>query len=131
MRSATCSPSIHCCQARTRHGCLFSATTARAGPNWPARITVDEVMDAIPRIIALAGENPLDFGTHSLHIGGCTALFAAGADMTVIRTMGRWSSDAYQLYVRACFERCCSWSKKAGSADVTDIEGTIDEVEYY
>jgi len=51
--------------------------------------------------------------------------------MTVIRTMGRWSSDIYQLYVRACLERCCHWSKRAGSVDVTDVEGTIDEVDYY
>ena len=27
----------------------------------------------------------------------------AGADPLVIRTMGRWSSDCYRLYVRACF----------------------------
>ena len=51
--------------------------------------------------------------------------------MTVIRTMGRWSSDLYRLYVRACFEQCRSWSARAGSATVTaDIEA-FDEVEEY
>ena len=50
------------------------------------------------------GDDPSEFGAHSLRIGGATALFAAGADPTVIRTMGRRSSDCYRLYVRACFE---------------------------
>jgi hypothetical protein len=77
------------------------------------------------------GENPTQFGTHSYRIGGATALFAAGADETVIRTMGRWSSDIYQLYVRACFERCCEWSRRAGSTQVTDVARIMDEVDFY
>ena len=35
-----------------------------------------------------------------MHRGDPTALFAAGANETVIRTMGRWSSDLHRLYVR-------------------------------
>ena len=77
------------------------------------------------------GENPTDFGTHSYRIGGATALFAQGADPTVIRTMGRWSSDIHQLYVRACYERCCEWSRLAGSAVVTDVVVDFDEVDAY
>ena len=77
---------------------------------WPngAPLTVDQVRAAVKRTMAAAGLNPDRFGAHSLRIGGATALFAAGADPTVIRTMGRWSSDIYRLYVRACFERCCA-----------------------
>ena len=69
-----------------------------------------------------------------MRIGGATALFAQGAHETVIRTMGRWSSDIHRLYVRACFERCCYWSKAAGSTSVTDVAGaSFDEAdeEYY
>ena len=43
-----------------------------------------------------------NFGTHSLRIGGATALFAQGADPTVIRTISQWSSDIYRLYVCTC-----------------------------
>jgi hypothetical protein len=46
--------------------------------------------------------------------GRATTLFAAGADATVIRTMGRWSSDIYRLYVRACFSQTIAWSRQAG-----------------
>ena len=45
-------------------------------------------------------------------------------------TMGRWSSDIYQLYVRACFERCCEWSRRAGSTRVTDV-ASFSEVDDY
>ena len=81
----------------------------------------------IKDLMACVGENPDHFSTHSARIGGATALFAAGADETVIRTMGRWSSDIHRLYVRACFERCCDWTKKAGSTVVTDVARIFDE----
>lgn len=94
-------------------------------------ITYEDVLHAIRAIVRLSGEDPSEFGTHSLRIGGATALFSAGADMTTIRTLGRWSSDIYHLYVRACFEKCCSWTQRAGSVELTDVEGTVDEVDYY
>ena len=91
------------------------------------------VMLAIRRCMARIGEDPAHFGTHSLRIGGATALFAAGADATVIRTMGRWSSDLYRLYVRACFEKSIEWSKRCGSTSVREIAGVREfyEVDYY
>jgi hypothetical protein len=89
------------------------------------------VMNWTRDLLRSIGENPLQFGTHSFRIGGATALFAAGADETVIRTMGRWSSDIHRLYVRACFERCVEWTKHAGSTSVTDVAQEFDEVDDY
>ena len=78
------------------------------------------------------GESPEGYSTHSLRIGGATALFAQGANETVIRTMGRWSSDLHRLYVRACFEQCCAWTKKAGSTSSKAVAGTeFAEVDDY
>jgi hypothetical protein len=85
----------------------------------------------IKGLMAAVGEHPTEFATHSLRIGGATALFAAGANETVIRTMGRWSSDLYRLYVHACHEQCCLWSAKAGSTEVSPLSGTFDEVDDY
>ena len=88
--------------------------------------------DVVRSVMQASGESdPSQFGTHSLRIGGATALFAAGADPTVIRTMGRWSSDCYRLYVRACFESTLKWSRLAGSTQVSDLAGEFDEVDYY
>ena len=94
-------------------------------------LTYESLLAWVKRLMASVGENPDEFGTHSLRIGGATALFAMGADPTVIRTMGRWSSDCYRLYVRACYEATMAWSVKAGSADVTDLAGEFDEVADY
>jgi hypothetical protein len=79
------------------------------------------------------GERPEQFGTHSYmyRIGGSTTLFAAGADATGIRTMDRWSSDIYRLYVRACFSQTIAWSRKAGSTVVQDVAQEYDEVDCY
>jgi hypothetical protein len=82
-------------------------------------------------LMAAVGLDPNEYGTHSYRIGGATALFAQGADPTVIRTMGRWSSDIYRLYVRACFDRCCQWTAQAGSCAVTDSVVDFDEVDDY
>ena len=81
------------------------------------------MLEEIHNLMASIGETASEFGTHSLRIGGATALFAQGATELVIRTMGRWSSDIHRLYVRACFEQCCAWTKAAGSAKVSDIAG--------
>jgi len=100
-----------------------------AGTRNPLRS--DDILSLTRRLMSAVGEDPSQFGTHSYRIGGATALFAKGANETVIRTMGRWSSDIHQLYVRACFERCCEWTRMAGSADVTDVAQSFDEVDDY
>ena len=92
----------------------------------------EEIAEWTRKLMAAIGENPSQFGTHSYRIGGATALFSAGANETVIRTMGRWSSDIHRLYVRACFEDCCEWTRLAGSSSSKDVaSGEFDEVDYY
>ena len=94
-------------------------------------LTYAAVLNAVKELMAAIGEDASHFGTHSMRIGGATALFAAGANETVIRTMGRWSSDLHRLYVRACFEQCVDWTRKAGSTIVSDLAGEFDEVDDY
>jgi hypothetical protein len=101
----------------------------KAGTVEPLR--TGQVMSITRRLMLSIGEDASQFGTHSYRIGGATALFAAGADETVIRTMGRWCSDIHQLYLRACYERCCEWTRKCGSTSVTDVALTFDEVDDY
>jgi hypothetical protein len=94
-------------------------------------LAYQRVLSMTRELMAAIGEDPSQFGTHSYRIGGATALFAAGANETVIRTMGRWSSDLHRLYVRACFEQCVEWTRRVGSTRVSDLAGTFDEVDFY
>ena len=41
-----------------------------------------------------------DYSSHSLRIGAATAAAAAGVPHATIQLLGRWSSDAYKLYIR-------------------------------
>ena len=43
---------------------------------------------------------PQDIAGHSLRSGGATSLAEAGADFDTIQAAGRWSSDAFRIYIR-------------------------------
>ena len=90
-------------------------------PSTNTPLRYDTINALIKDLMQRVGESAEGFSTHSLRIGGATALFARGATETIIRTMGRWSSDLHRLYVRACFEQCCAWTRKAGSATVSEV----------
>ena len=93
-------------------------------PNGDA-FSVADIRDLVKLLAVSIGEPAAEFGAHSLRIGGATALYAAGADPIHIKTMGRWSTDCWRLYVRACFEQTLEWTRRAGSQQVHDVQGTI------
>ena len=62
--------------------------------------TVEDVRRMVKVLMASQGLDPLEFGAHSLRIGGATALFKAGVSHVIIQVMGRWDSDAYEAYCR-------------------------------
>jgi len=43
---------------------------------------------------------PSEYSLRSLRIGGATTLMALGAPPEAVRTMGRWASDAFRIYLR-------------------------------
>lgn len=100
-------------------------------PSTNKPLTYHYMLTVVHQLVSSIGLNPAEYGTHSLRIGGASALFAAGANDTVIRTMGRWSSDIHRLYVRACYEQCLDWTRRCGSASSTSIAADIDEVDDY
>ena len=94
-------------------------------------LTTNRVREWTRALMISIDEDPAQFGTHSYRIGGATSLFAAGADPIIIRTMGRWSSDCYRLYVRACFNTTLDWTARCGSQIVDDVAGEFEEVDCY
>jgi hypothetical protein len=43
---------------------------------------------------------PTDIAGQSMRSGGATSLAEAGADLATIQAVGRWSSDAFKIYIR-------------------------------
>ena len=43
---------------------------------------------------------PRNIAGHSLRSGSATSLAETGADLATIQAIGRWSSDAFRIYIR-------------------------------
>ena len=65
--------------------------------------------------MAAAGRDPDKYGAHSLRIGGATAALAAGVPPSLIRLMGRWSSDIYEIYCRISMQSAMSAGRAIAS----------------
>ena len=90
--------------------------------------TVAQVRDMVKSCMEAAGQPPERYGAHSLRIGGATAALAAGVSPQLIRLMGRWSSDIYELYCRQSRESALDVGRAIASAVVTSMEqGFHDE----
>ena len=71
----------------------------------PIRVTAAQIRGLIRHGAALddlesKGFHPSRIGSHSLRAGGAVALKLAGCDDTMIRKLGRWSSDTFLVYIR-------------------------------
>ena len=91
---------------------------------WPdgTPLCVSEVRACVKRVAAAAGQDPNRYGAHSLRIGGATAALAAGVPPALIRMMGRWSSDVYQIYCRMSLESALNVGRALASAQVTPAQ---------
>ena len=103
-----------------RDGPLFCTAEGRA-------ITVDLLRDEVRAMMAAIGLDPSLYGAHSLRIGGATAALAAGIPPALIRIMGRWSSDIYEIYCRMSVEAALGVGAAIGSATVTRPEDGFHE----
>ena len=101
------------------HGPLFCHSDGRA-------ITVGEVRDEVKLVMQAAGQPPSLFGAHSLRIGGATAALAAGVPPQLIRLMGRWSSDIYEIYCRLSAQAALGIGAAIGSATVSPLHARFE-----
>jgi hypothetical protein len=76
-------------------------------------VTYDYFKRTLKAHLSALGEDPSFLTSHSLRIGGATALLAAGASETTVKQAGRWlSSDMPQLYAHASTSSVQSFSDK-------------------
>ena len=89
--------------------------------------TVREVRDYVKELMGLIGLDPRLYGAHSLRIGGATAALAAGVPPSLIRLMGRWSSDIYEIYCRMSLQSAVSVGQAISAAMVSGMEETFED----
>ena len=51
-------------------------------------------------LLQLAGYDQHSYASHSFQISAATMAAVAGLPAWLIKIMGRWSSDAYQIYIQ-------------------------------
>ena len=89
------------------------------------QIKYDKFSATLKRMVAVQGFDPEKFSTHSLRIGGATALAAAGIPDSTIQTLGRWKSLAFLAYIRtsiATLQRALLSMINPGTVTSRDIE---------
>ena len=82
-----------------------------------------KVRGMVKRLVAFGGEDPALYGAHSLRIGGATAALAAGVPALVIKAMGRWGSDVYEIYAHLSDTAARSFGRDVTSVDYGEVKG--------
>jgi hypothetical protein len=70
------------------------------GSVWGCAISRSHVADELKKAGRELGEDADDFASHSLRIGGATALHAMGVPDSVIMYRGNWAGPTYLRYCR-------------------------------
>lgn len=63
-----------------------------------------------------SGRDVSQYSGHSFRIGAATTAAAVGVEESLVKTLGRWQSSAYLLYIRVPRERLVSVSKRLATA---------------
>ena len=84
--------------------CFAELSTLRSGSvYYGGRFTplsCDHLTDVLLCLLQQAGYQQCFYSSHSFRIGTATTAAAAGLLAWLIKSLGRWSSDAYQTYIQ-------------------------------
>ena len=95
-----------------------------------ASFTTDYVREVVRFLMRSVGLDPALYGGHSLRIGGASAALAANVSEAVIRAMGRWDSDVYELYLRYSLSCARQMGSVIASTSFEDFEAMFDHEEF-
>jgi len=74
-------------------------------------LTRERFVTAVREALATAGVDTSKYCDHSFQIGAATTVAEQGVQDSVIRTIGRWESSAYLLYIRTPRDKVCMVAK--------------------
>ena len=79
---------------------------------------------SIQNLLALSavatGQDPSEIGSHSLRIGGASAMYHSVSDLQAVRRFGRWASDAFHVYLWESHEQMQGISRRM-ALDVSEL----------
>ena len=73
-------------------------------------VTRKEIQQCLEWAATREGVPAHRMGSHSLRIGGATALYHTTSDLNFVRRFGRWASDAFHGYLWEAHEKSCGVS---------------------
>ena len=79
-------------------------------------LTRTRLVTSLRKALAEAGLKPEAYAGHSFRIGAATTAAACGVPADTIKTLGRWKSQAYQLYVRLPKQQLAGISRTLASS---------------
>ena len=84
--------------------CFAEVSTLRSGSLfYGGRFTPlsrDQLTEVLRHLLQQAGHQQHLYSSHNFRIGAATTAAAAGLPAWLIKSLGRWSSDAYQTYIQ-------------------------------
>ena len=79
-------------------------------------ITYDKFTKNLRNLLDMSGYRSKSYSGHSLRRGGASYLYRLGADPLLIKAMGDWQSDCYQLYIHLSLEQRLAAQTKMATA---------------
>ena len=101
----------HYLQHRRRGGPLFIFANGRY-------LTRNSLTDILRYLLSSVSLDTDRFSSHSFRIGAATTAAAAGVPDWLIKVMGRWASDAFQVYIRTGDDSLRSVAEKMATTRV-------------
>jgi hypothetical protein len=89
-------------------------------------ITGNMVSNELKRAAVEMGQDEANYATHSLRIGGCTALLASNMDSESVRRFGRWRSDCWRQYAYDTREAMRGVSTRLAATDYSLEHASLD-----
>ena len=87
-------------------------------------------MAEVKKALQLAGADASDFNGHSFRIGAASTAAANGMEDSLVKTLGRWESDAYQRYIKIPREELANYSLMlALSYIVTNLDNNYNKLD--
>ena len=81
-------------------------------------LTRERFVAGVRSALQAAGVPPVHYAGHSFRIGAATTAALCGVQDSLIKTLGRWQSAAYTLYIRTPRETLCAVSQSLVSHSV-------------